>query len=159
MKAYRAFVAHGGDGFHAFSASFSTIGFERRVQESGDAAAPKIRMNADEVHVARRAIWRDKPEQKPHHVPFVLDDPSQLSEFVEINGMRQSARRTAPPSVDDAHDMVEIGLFERSAGQVVHGASGLYPPRARASVPVSLDGAKDLSFPEQPLENMLAQRP
>lgn len=158
VKANRAFVAHGGDGFHAFRASLSTIGFEGRVQESSDAPAAKIGMNPDEVYVACGTFWCDKPKQKSHHVPFVLDDAGQLSEFVEINRMRQSACRTAPPSVDDAHDMVEIGLFEGSAGQVVHGASGLYPTRAQVSVPVSVDGAKDLRFPEQPLENMLAQR-
>jgi hypothetical protein len=159
MKPYGTFVAHRRDGLHAFCARFSTIGFERRVQKSRDTSTSKVGMNADEMHVAHGAIRCDKPEQKAHHVPFAFDDPRQLSELVEINRMRQGTRRTAPPSVDDAHDLVEIGLFEGSTGQVIHGASGLYPTRALVSVSASRDDTKDLSFREQLEENMLAVRP
>jgi hypothetical protein len=45
--------------------------------------------------------------------------------------------------------MVEIGLFEGSAGQAVHGASDLYPTRARPSVAVSREVAEDLRIIEK----------
>lgn len=129
METNRAFVAQGRDGFHAFCASFSTIRFERRVKQSGYAATSVVGMNADEVDIADRRIWCDKPEQETHEMPVVFDDPRQLSEFVEINRVGQRAGWTAPPAIDDGDNMVEIGFFEGSRGQVVHMASGFHPSR------------------------------
>lgn len=129
MKTNRAFVAQGGDGFHAFCAGFSTIRFERRVKQSGYAATSVVGMNADEVDIADSRLWSDKPEQETHEMPIVFDDPRQLSEFVEINRVGQRAGWAAPPAIDDGDNMVEIGFFEGSRGQVVHMASGFHPSR------------------------------
>ena len=129
MKADRAFVAHVRDGLHALGAGFATIGFEGRIQQPRDASTPKVRMNADEVDVPCRTVRRDKPKQKPDEMPFVLDDASQLSELVEVDGMGEGAGRSTPPAIDDGHDMVEIAFFEGSRAQVVQRASAFHPSR------------------------------
>ncbi len=144
VKPYGAFIAHGRDGFEVLGAGFFAVRFEGGVQESGDAAASKVWVNAYEMDVSREAVGRDEPKQKSHHSPLELDDPGQLSEFVEINGMGQRARGTTPPTINDAHDVVEIGFFEGSTGQIVHGASGPLPDTGCSSVPASQDGAKVL---------------
>ncbi len=45
----------------------------------------------------------------------MLDDPCQRPEFVEEDGMRKSARRSSPPTVNHLHDVVVVLLAEGGA--------------------------------------------
>src|SRR5690606_23366331 len=88
---------------------------EALVEHLAHTATAIIRVDADQVHVARLGrAWSDEAEQEAHHDAVVLDHACEAAELVEKDRVRQRAGRPSPPTVDDLHDVVVVLLPERS---------------------------------------------
>src|SRR5690606_35419911 len=88
---------------------------EALVEHLAHTATAIIRVDADQVHVARLGrAWSDEAEQEAHHDAVVLDHAGEAAELVEKDRVRQRAGRPSPPTVDDLHDVVVVLLPERS---------------------------------------------
>src|SRR5690606_14844226 len=68
VKADRGFISGCRDGFETETTERSAVFFEGLIQDLANAAATKVRMNTDQVHIPSRRIPRgDEPKEKAHH--------------------------------------------------------------------------------------------
>jgi hypothetical protein len=112
--AHRADVAVGRDRLEAHAAGAPAVVLERGVEDARDAAPAVLGVDADEVHVADLRSRRDEPEEEADELVLDLDDARELAELVEEDRVRERARRTFPPLIDDADDLLVVGLRERA---------------------------------------------
>src|SRR4051812_38656976 len=68
-------------------------------------------MDAHEVHVPRFGrLEDDEPEEEADEPALLLDDERVVAELVEEDRMGEVRHRSAPPTVDDLDDLVEVAF-------------------------------------------------
>ena len=56
------------------------------------------------------ALKTMKPSRKPDETPVLFDDERVVAELVEEHRMGEGRHRSAPPTVDDLDDLVEVAF-------------------------------------------------
>src|SRR4051812_26360979 len=102
MKGNRALVAAGRDCLESGTAGGPRVFLEGLIEHFAHAAPAIIRVNADQVDVARFGRARcHETEKESDQDAIVFYDARHRPELVKENRMRERRRRTAPPAIDD----------------------------------------------------------